>query len=107
MAQNLPAQIEALRGNTWIGNECCGWEFTFTHKSGPFFRARWRNPNGQTLADDNITINIRDDNVEIIRGGGSSGGGCTYSGQIRVGNAHGKYWCAGKYAGTWGAMIRQ
>jgi hypothetical protein len=37
-AQNLPTQIEALRGRVWIGGECCGWKFTWQHKSGPFFR---------------------------------------------------------------------
>jgi hypothetical protein len=105
-AQNLPVHLEALRGKTWIGKECCNWEFTFSHKSGPFFSAQWRNPNGQSLSDNNITINILDDKVEIIRGGGSSMGGCTYQGKIYVGHADGQYWCAGKYAGTWGATIR-
>jgi hypothetical protein len=105
-AQNLPVQVEALRGTTWIGSECCKWQFTFTHKSGPFFSAKWWNPNGQQLADDNITINILNDTVEIIRAGGSSAGGCTYRGKIRVGSAEGEYWCNGRYAGTWGATIR-
>ena len=105
-AQNLPTQVESLRGREWIGAECCKWQFTFTHKSGPFFRAKWWNPNGQQLADDNIIINILNDTVEIIRAGGSSAGGCTYRGTIRVGSAGGEYWCNGRSAGTWSATIR-
>ena len=107
VAQNLPAQVEALRGNVWNGSECCNWEFTWTHKSGPFFSAQWRNSNGQQMSDNNIVINIwGDDNVEIIRGGGSEAGGCTYQGKIRVGSASGDYWCNRRHAGTWGAAIR-
>ncbi len=107
LSDNLPTQIEALRGTTWIGNECCRWEFAFSHKSGPFFRGEWKNPNGQRLTDNNIIINIiGDDRVEIIRGGGSSAGGCTYTGTIHVGGASGQYSCAGRYAGTWSAVIR-
>jgi hypothetical protein len=105
-AQNLPTQVEALRGREWNGSECCKWQFNFIQKSGPFFRAKWWNPNGQQLTDDNITINILNDTVEIIRAGGSSAGGCTYKGKIRVGSAEGEYWCNGRYAGTWGATIR-
>ncbi len=105
-SQNLPVQVEALRGVTWIGAECCNWQFTWTKKSGPFFRASWRNSNGQQLTDDNIVINILDNTVEIVRGGGSSSGGCTYRGNIRVGAADGEYWCAGRYAGRWSATIR-
>jgi len=105
-AQNLPTQVESLRGREWIGAECCKWQFTFTQKSGPFFKAKWWNPNGQQLADDNIIINILNDTVEIIRAGGSSAGGCTYRGTIRVGSAGGEYWCNGRSAGTWSAVIR-
>jgi hypothetical protein len=105
-AQNLPTQVESLRGREWIGAECCKWQFTFTQKSGPFFKAKWWNPNGQQLADDNIIINILNDTVEIIRAGGSSAGGCTYRGTIRVGSAGGEYWCNGRSAGTWSATIR-
>ena len=105
-AQNLPTQVESLRGREWIGAECCKWQFTFTQKNGPFFKAKWWNPNGQQLADDNIIINILNDTVEIIRAGGSSAGGCTYRGTIRVGSAGGEYWCNGRSAGTWSAVIR-
>ena len=74
---------------------------------GPFFWAEWKNPNGQRLTDDNITINIiGDDRVEIIRGGESSASGCTYTGKIFVGWASGEYSCNGRYAGTWSAVIR-
>lgn len=106
-AQNLPTQIESLRGRVWNGGECCGWKFSWQHKSGPFFRGKWWHPNGQQLADDNITVNILDDNVEVIRAGGSSAGGCTYRGKIHVGDAGGEYWCNGRYAGKWGAVILQ
>ncbi len=102
---NLPGYTEALRGKTWNGTECCNWKFTFIHKSGPFFRATWRNPNGQQMSDDNITVNISGDNVEIIRAGGSSAGGCTYTGKIRIGFAGGDYSCNGRNAGTWSATI--
>jgi hypothetical protein len=104
-AQNLPVHLEALRGSVWNGQECCNWKFTWTHKSGPFFSAKWWNPNGERLSDDNIVINILDDRVEIVRAGGSSAGGCTYTGRIYVGHAGGEYSCAGRNAGKWGATI--
>jgi hypothetical protein len=103
---NLPGQVEAMRGHEWNGNECCNWQFNWTQKSGPFFRGTWLNRNGQALADDNIVINILNDTVEIIRSGGSQAGGCTYTGKIRIGSAEGDYWCNGRYAGKWGAVIR-
>jgi hypothetical protein len=104
--ENLPGALEAMRGHVWNGAECCNWQFSWTQKSGPFFRGTWWNTNGQRLAEDDLTINILADNVEIIRSGGSETGGCTYRGKIRVGRAEGDYWCAGRYAGKWGADIR-
>lgn len=106
-SQNLPVQLEALRGKVWTGGECCNWKFVWTQKNGPFFSAKWWNPNGESLYDDNIIINIQEDRVEVVRGGGSSAGGCTYTGRIYVGYAGGEYSCAGRYAGKWGATIRQ
>ncbi len=104
-AQNLPTQIESLLGKTWVGSECCGWTWTWQRKSGVFFRGEFRNPNGERLNEDNITVSIRGDQVEIVRGAGSAGGGCTYNGNIRVGFAGGTYACAGRPAGSWSAKI--
>jgi len=107
LAQGPNPYLEALRGSAWGGEECCGWKFGWKHKSGPFFSARWWHPNGQQMSDDNLVINIFPDtnDVEILRGGGSTAGGCTYRGKIYVGRANGEYWCNGKRAGTWGALI--
>lgn len=103
--ENLPVGLEAMRGKIWNGEECCGWKWDWVQESGPIFRGKFRNTNGQRLEERNIIISIRGDRVEITRGSGSAAGGCTYEGTIRVGNANGDYWCAGRYAGKWGAMI--
>jgi hypothetical protein len=105
VAQNLPGAMEAMRGRLWNGSECCGWKWDWTQVSGPRFRGTFRNPNGQVLNEDNIMISINGSRVEITRAGGSSAGGCTYEGTIRVGAAAGDYWCAGQRAGQWSATI--
>jgi len=105
--QNLPVALEALRGHSWHGAECCGWTWDWVQQSGPNFSGTFRNPNGQQLQESNIIISIYGDRVQITRGGGSASGGCTYVGTIRVGGASGTYACAGKPAGSWAATIYQ
>lgn len=104
-AQNLPGAMEAMRGRVWNGSECCGWRWDWVQVSGPRFRGTFRNPNGQVLNDTDIVISINGSQVEITRSGGSSAGGCTYTGTIRVGAAFGEYWCNGQRAGQWSATI--
>lgn len=103
--QNLPGAMEAMRGRVWNGAECCGWKWDWTQVSGPRFRGTFRNPNGQVLNVEDIIISINGNRVEISRSGGSSAGGCTYEGTIRVGAASGEYWCRGQAAGPWSATI--